>query len=159
MTFRPMSRPKQQLDMQQCVEVLKTQPRGVLCVQGDDGYPYGLPMDHYYREQDGVIVFHSGKQGHKVDALLRCDKVSFCVYDEGWREEGEWALNIRSVIVFGRVRFVDDPARAVALTRELSYKYTQDADYIEGEIRKYADGLMCFELIPEHISGKLVKEN
>ena len=27
------------------------------------------------------------------------DKVSFCVYDEGFKKDGEWTLNISSVIV------------------------------------------------------------
>ena len=46
----------------------------------------------------------SGKEGHKVDAIRQNGKVSFCVYDQGYREEGQWALNIRSVIVFGTIR-------------------------------------------------------
>lgn len=156
--FRELVRKKQQLTQAECIEILKNEPRGVLSVQGDDGYPYGLPMDHWYCEEDGKIYFHSGKTGHKIDALRRCDKVSFCVYDQGYRKEGEWALNIRSVIVFGRVRFVEDHERAVELCRRLSYKYTQDGAYIESEIRKFAGGLLCFELEIEHMTGKLVNE-
>ena len=104
--FRQMNRKKQQLPDEECIDILKTELRGVLSVNGDDGYPYGLPINHYYCEDDGKIYFHSGKKGHKADALRRDDKASFCVYDGGFRKEGEWALNIRSVIVFGRVEFV-----------------------------------------------------
>ena len=46
--FREMLRKKQQLPAEECIELLKTQPRGVLSLLGDDGYPYGLPIDHWY---------------------------------------------------------------------------------------------------------------
>ena len=156
--FREMVRKKQQLTQAECIEILKTEPRGVLSVQGEDGYAYGLPIDHWYCEEDGKIYFHSGRTGHKIDALRKNDKVSFCVYDQGFRREGEWALNIRSVIVFGRVKFIEEHDRAVELCRKLSYKYTQDSEYIESEIQKYAGGLLCFELVPEFMTGKIVNE-
>ncbi len=157
--FREVARVKKRLPREVCIAILKTEPRGVLSVLGDEGYPYGVPMDHWYCEEDGRLYFHSGKQGHKIDAIRQCDKASFCVYDAGYRQPGEWALNIRSVIVFGRIRVVEDAARAVEITRRLSYKYTDDTAYIEEEIRQYSEGLLVFELIPEHITGKLVKES
>lgn len=156
--FREMTRKHQQLTQTGCIELLKTEPRGVLSVMGDDDYPYGLPIDHWYNEEDGCIYFHSGKTGHKVDAMRRHDKASFCVYDQGFRKEGDWALNIKSVIVFGRLQIVEDLGTAIEMTRRLSYKYTQDAEYIEDEIRKYGREVLCFRLVPEYISGKIVKE-
>ena len=156
--FRNVSRVKQQLSETECIEILKHEPRGVLSVLGDDGYPYGMPMNHWYCEEDGKLYFHSGKSGHRVDALQKNDKVSFCVYDQGFRKEGDWALNIRSVIVFGRVKVVENQERAIELTRQLSYKYTPDAAYIENEIKHFGDKVLCFELIPEHITGKIVHE-
>lgn len=39
---------------------------------------------------------------YKLDAIKKYDKVSFCVYDSGYRNEGEWALNIKCVVVFGK---------------------------------------------------------
>ena len=84
--FREMLRKKQQLSQDECAELLRREMRGVLSVQGDDGYPYGLPMDHWYCEEDGHLYFHSGKKGHKLDAIRRCDQVSYCVYDQGYRE-------------------------------------------------------------------------
>lgn len=157
--FREMTRKKQQLSWEDCLHVLKTEPRGVLSLLGDDGYPYGLPIDHWYNEEDGCIYFHSGRQGHKVDAMRACGKASFCVYDQGFREEGDWALNIRSVIVFGCIEFVEEQEAAIALTRQLSLKYTSDLAYIEEEIRKYGHEVLCFRLVPQHMTGKLTKES
>lgn len=157
--FREIARKNQQLSQAQCLELLKNMPRGVLSVLGDEGYPYGVPMDHWYCPEDGKIYFHSGKAGHKIDAIRGCSKASFCVMDEGFREEGDWALNFKSVIVFGRIQIIEDEAQAIDITRKLSYKYTSDGEYIEEEIRKYSAGLLVFALVPEHITGKKVKES
>lgn len=156
--FRQMRRPKQQLSKEECIEILKSEPRGVLSLLGDDGYPYGLPMDHWYCEADGKLYFHCGKAGHKIDAIQACDKVSFCVCDQGYRKEGDWALTIRSVIVFGRVSIVEDQAWAIDAIRQLSRKFTQDSDFIEETIQNYSHEVLCFSLTPEHMTGKTVHE-
>ena len=157
--FREMARKKQQLTKEDCVALLKTELRGVLSLVGDGGYPYGLPIDHWYNEKDGCLYFHSGPAGHKVDAMKANDKASFCVYDQGFRKEGDWALNIKSVIVFGRIEIVEDHAEAIELTRALSYKYTADAAYIQEEIDKYGHEVLVFRLVPEHMTGKITKES
>ena len=157
--FRKMTRAKQQLTDAECVELLKNLRRGVLSVLGDDGYPYGMPMNFWYDVESGSIFFHGGNVGHKLDAIKVCDKVSFCVWDKGYRREGEWALNIKSVIVFGRIRVVADHDRAIEISRKLSYKYTDDEGYIDYEINKSAFRTVCLELVPEHMTGKLVNES
>ena len=158
MMFREMMRKNQQLSAEECVELLQNQPRGVLSVVGDEGYPYGMPMNHWYCAADGKLYFHSGVKGHRPDAMQKCDKASFCVYDEGYRREGEWALNIRSVIVFGRLSVVTDEEKALAFIRQMSTKFTDDTDYVEREIEQAMDHTLIFTLTPEHISGKLVNE-
>lgn len=157
--FREIVRKKQALSPEESIEILKKEPRGVLSVIGNGGYPYGVPINHYYCEEDGNIYFHSGKSGHKIDSLRSCNKVSFCVYDEGYRNEGEWALNIRSVIVFGRVEPVEDFCKAMDICRKLCYKFTSDSDYIEKEIAVSGKNTFCFRLVPEHITGKRVNES
>lgn len=156
--FREMLRKKQQLPEAECIDILKSQLRGVLSVLGDGDYPYGVPLNHYYNEQDGKLYFHGGKQGHKIDAVRRHDKASFCVYDEGFRRDGEWALNIRSVIVFGRIEFIEDRETVCRISEELSRKFTDDDEYIRREIERSGPGTLMFALVPEHISGKIVNE-
>ncbi|MBQ9459620.1 MAG: pyridoxamine 5'-phosphate oxidase family protein [Oscillospiraceae bacterium] len=157
--FREMLRSKQQLSTEECVRILKEQPRGVLSVLGDDGYPYGMPINHFYCEEDGKLYFHGGKRGHKIDAIRRHDKASFCVYDEGFRKEGDWALNIRSVIVFGHIEIIEDRERVYDIARRLSRKFTSDEAYIEHEIKNSGPGTLMFALTAEHITGKLVNES
>lgn len=156
--FREMRRKKQAISREECLEVLTNEPRGVLSVLGDDGYPYGTPINQYYCEEDGKIYFHGGKVGHRVDAMKACDKASFVIYDQGWRREGEWALNIRSVIVFGRLEIVTDQEKALDISRRLSRKFTQDEDYIEREVQQAGAGVLVWALVPEHMTGKLVHE-
>ena len=157
--FREMIRKKRQLPQAECVEILKTQLRGVLSVLGDDDYPYGMPMNHYYCEEDGKLYFHGGQTGHKIDAMKRHDKASFCVYDEGFREDGDWALNIRSVIVFGRIEFITDQETVYRISEELSRKFTDDDAYIQREIERSGPRTLLFALVPEYMTGKLVKES
>ncbi len=157
--FRKMRRFKQQLPDEECIEILKTTKRGVLSLIGDDGYPYGVPMDHWYCEKDGKLYFHGAKEGHKIDAIKGCDKASYCVYDEGYRKEGEWALNIRSVITFGRIRLVEDEDLAREICTELVWKFTDDKEYLEQELKNAFSRVQCLELIPEHMTGKLVNES
>ena len=157
--FREMIRKKQQLSEEECIKILKTELRGVLSVLGDDDYPYGMPINHYYCEEDGKLYFHGGKKGHKIDAMRRHEKASFCVYDEGFRKEGEWALNIKSVIVFGRIEFVEDREMVYRISEELSHKFTDDDEYIQYEIRHSGPGTLMFALVPEYMTGKIVNES
>ncbi|MBE6550458.1 MAG: pyridoxamine 5'-phosphate oxidase family protein [Ruminococcaceae bacterium] len=157
--FREMIRKNKQLSREECVKLLKTEKRGVLSVIGDGGYPYGMPMNHYYNDSDGNIYFHCGKIGHRLDSLKENDKVSFCVYDKGYANDGEWALNVKSVIVFGRVEIIDDINVITDIATDLSLKFTSDMEYIQNEIEQYAKKTLILKLIPENICGKLVKES
>ena len=157
--FRELIRKHKQLPEETCIEVLKNETRGVLSVLGDDGYPYGTPMNHWYNEENGRIYFHCGKVGHRLDALRRCDKVSFCVYDKGYIPEGEWAYKVNSVIVFGRMHIIDNQEQIIDIVTKLSHKFTQDDDYIRDEIDKGIAATLLLELIPEHMCGKVVTES
>ena len=156
--FREMLRKKQELSVSDCIAILKKEPRGVLSVLGDDDYPYGMPLNHYYCEEDGKLYFHGGKSGHKIDSLRKHNKVSYCVYDEGFRMEGEWALNIKSVIIFGKVEFIEDQEEINRISRLLSYKFTDDEEYIQKEIERSGNNTLMFAIEIEHMTGKIVKE-
>ncbi|MBQ8039174.1 MAG: pyridoxamine 5'-phosphate oxidase family protein [Lachnospiraceae bacterium] len=157
--FRELVRKNKKLSIEECIHILKTEKRGVLSVHGDNDYPYGMPMNHWYNEEDGKIYFHCGKMGHRLDALKKDNKVSFCVYDEGYRNPGEWPLHVKSVIVFGRIEIVGEMERIVDITTKLSYKFIQDEKYIKEEIQNHAHRTLLLELTPEHICGKLVEES
>lgn len=157
--FRELQRKNKQISMEECIELLKKETRGVLSVLGDGDYPYGMPMNHWYNEEEGKIYFHCGKSGHRLDALRKCNKVSFCTYDSGYREEGDWALHVKSVIVFGTMEIIGDMDTIADIARKLSYKFTQDEEYIRTEIEKYAKATLLLQLTPEHVCGKQITES
>jgi len=157
--FRKMIAVKKAIPVEECLELLKTAPRGILSVTGDDGWPYGMPMNFWYNEEDGKIYFHSAKRGHRTDSLLWDSRASFCVLDEGTVLEGDWAPTIRSVIAFGRIEYLEDKEKALELVRKLSYKYTSDEAFIDEEIRRFASGFRLFSMTVEHLTGKRVKES
>ena len=77
--FRELLRKNQQISQEECIALLTNEKRGFLAVNGDDGFPYTTPMNHYYNHDDGCIYFHCGKSGHRMDAIKYSDKVSFTV--------------------------------------------------------------------------------
>lgn len=157
--FRQMRRIKQQIPMEDCLRILREEPRGVLSLIGDDGYPYGFPMDHFYNDKDGCLYFHCAKQGHKLDAIRACNKASYCVMDKGYRRAGEWALNINSVIVFGRMEILTDYAERMEACRQIGEKYMPDKESVRKELEISGKNVQVLRLRPEHITGKLVNES
>ena len=156
-----MRRIKQQLPDEETLEVLKNAKRGVLSVTGDDGWPYGVWLNPHYREADGRIYFHGAKVGHKVDAINANNKVSFCAMDEGYTEGDDWALNIKSVIIFGTIRsflYEEEPEKVSEICIGLSAKFTDDPNYADDEIAKVGRNVRCFEITVDHMTGKLVNE-
>ena len=157
--FRSLRRIKQQLTQEECISVLKNEVRGVLSVLGDNDYPYGLPINYWYCEDENRIYFHGSREGHKIDAIKKCDKVSFCVYDKGVQAEGKKGLDYKSVIIFGRIKPVEERRKTIDICRKLSEQFDFGQDYIEEEIQKFAKFVLCLELTPEHICGKKVNES
>lgn len=157
--FREMRRAKQQLGKDECVEILLKEWRGVLSIYGEDGYPYGLPMNFYYDKESEKLYFHSGMNGHKIDALNKDNRVSFCVYDKGFRKEGDWALNIKSVIIFGKIKFVEDESLREEIMRKFGLKYDPDPRNVEDTIKRMLRVTKVMELSIDHITGKLVNES
>ena len=154
--FRELTRRKQELSAVECKEILKQEGRGVLAVNGDGGYPYALPINFYFDEESDKIYFHSGRVGHKLDAIAKSDKVSFCVYDKGYHKDGHWSLNIKSVIIFGRISIVENWSDELMV--RFCKRFTSDTDYIYDEIEKFKGNtaILCLEI--EHMTGKLVNE-
>lgn len=157
--FRELTRKNKAATREECILLLENEKRGVLSVLGDDGYPYGMPMNHWYDAESGCIFFHCGYGGHREDSLAHCDKVSYCVYDEGWVQPGEWAKRVTSVIVFGRMEIVDDADEVIRVATALSRKFTDDEGYIAREIKAFAHKTRLLKLTPEHICGKHVTES
>ena len=157
--FRTMRRQKQQVSDEECRRILKEEKRAAFSVIGDGGYPYTIPINFYYEEAEHKIYFHGAKEGHKFDAMQRCDRVCLTTWDQGFLKEGHWEWNVTSVVVFGKVRLVTDPLVAEDRLRKLAEKYYPTAEEVEaGMTGPSAQRVQMFAIEIEHMTGKLVNE-
>ena len=152
--FRELRRKKQALSQEECSDILNRGTSGVLALAGDDDYPYAVPISYVY---DGEkLYFHSAKSGHKLDAIRRSPKASFCVIDKDQIVPEEYTTYFRSVIVFGRIRILEEDGEKRSAIEKLALKYAPD-DTMENRqaaIEKEWKPLCMLELTPEHLSGK-----
>ena len=156
--FREMRRKRQALTQAQCQAILEQGSCGVLALSGDDGYPYAVPLSYLYHQ--GKLYFHCAKSGHKLDALRREPKASFCVVAQDQVAPLEYTTLYRSVIVFGRLRELEDDGEKRAAIEALALKYApQDTPAHREEAIQRDWGPLCvLELTPEHVSGKQSKD-
>ena len=152
--FREMRRKRQALPLERCEEVLRRGTSGVLALSGDEGYPYAVPISYCY---DGAkLYFHCAKEGHKLDAIRREPRASFCVIDQDQVVPEEYTTYFRSVIVFGRVTVLEDDGAKRAAVEKLALKYAP-ADRAEHR-REYIDRewapLCMLEMTVDHMTGK-----
>ncbi len=156
--FRPVRKKKNEISAEAAKTLLCHARRGVLAVQGDDGYPYAIPVNYLYDESARKIYFHGARAGHKVDALRACDKVCFTVLSDEIIRDESWAPYMQSAVVFGRCRLLESGPEALALIKRLAMKYYPDERLAEEEIAASGKAVQMYEITIEHLSGKEVQE-
>ena len=148
-----MRRNRQQLSREECERILGRCTSGVLALTGDGGYPYAVPLSYVYAV--GAIIFHSAVQGHKVDAIKRDSRCSFCVIEQDEIRPAEFTTYFRSVIAFGRIHTLEDAAEKVQALRLLGHRYSpNDEPGLQHEIDKSLDHVLLLRLDIDHLSGK-----
>ncbi len=152
--FREMRRKKQALSAEECAAILKAGTSGVLALLGDGGYPYAVPLSYVYH--NGKLYFHSAKNGHKLDAIRTNPKASFCVIEKDHIVPEEYTTYFRSVIVFGRVRILEDEAEKRSAIEALAIRYAPEdsAGQRDTAIAREWNQLCLLELSIDHLSGK-----
>ncbi len=152
--FRELRRKKQQLSHQEAAAVLDRGTSGVLALSGDDGYPYAVPISYVYSE--GKLYFHCAGSGHKLDAVRRNEKASFCVIDQDRVVPEKYTTYFRSVIAFGRIRVLEDEGEKRAAIERLALKYAPDSspEHRDAEIQREWMSLCMLEMEIDHLSGK-----
>lgn len=152
--FREMRRKKQLLSKRESIEVLVNGTAGVLALSGDDDYPYAVPVSYVY--DNSKIYFHGAKAGHKIDAVKKCSKASFCVIDQDNIVPEEYTTYFRSVIAFGKIRILDDEKEIREAIEKLAVKYYPEDDDTNREkaINNEWKPLCMMEFSVEHLTGK-----
>ena len=158
--FRKMRRFKQEIDKKACQDLLARSKRGVLSVIGDNGYPYGIPVNFYYDPEANRILIHCAREGHKIDAISRCHKVSFTTWQEDYQDENDgWSWHLSSVVIMGRARLMEDQADdKLEMARSFGRKYYPDHKEVEIEIEKDFSRMNMIEIQIDHMTGKQVHE-
>ena len=126
----------------------------MLALAGENGYPYAVPLSYVY--DGGRLYFHCARSGHKLDAIRRCEKASFCVIDQDQNVPEEYTSYFRSVIAFGRVRILEDEGEKRAAIEKLALKYAPDSTVEDRKqvIQKEWEPLCMLEMELDHVTGK-----
>ena len=156
--FRPVRKKKNEISAEAAKQLLHTERRGVFAVNGDDGYPYAVPVNFFYDEEANRIYFHGSRAGHKVEAIRACDKVCFTVYGGETIREEAWAPYLRSVVGFGRCRLLEQSPETMALLKRFAMKYYPGESMVDAEIADAGKAAQMYVIDIEHISGKEVQE-
>lgn len=149
--FRGMRRKKQQLPMDEAVTILNRGSAGVLALLGDEGYPYAVPISYVY--DGGRLYFHCAQSGHKLDAIAKEPKASFCVIDRDEVIPESYTTAYRSVIAFGHIRRVEDEKEQIHALDRLGRKYAPEQDPAEA-IQEEIDRVCVLEMSIDHMTGK-----
>ena len=157
--FREMRRKNCVVSEATALEILRGGEFGVLALSGDDDYPYAVPIN--YAVEGNKIFFHSAKTGHKLDAIKRNDKVSFCVVDRHEVVAEEFTTYFSSAIAFGRIKIVEDDSdpdklRGLELLAD-KYSLTASPQRREKELSRLS-ALVVPVMTIEHLTGKAARE-
>lgn len=156
--FREMRRKRQQMDAADCIELLKNGTSGVLAVNGEDGYPYTVPLNYVY--EDGKLYFHCATSGHKMDAILKDGKVSFCVVGMEQIVPSKFTTYYQSVVVFGKASVVEEDAEKMEAAVKLADRFSPEETHAarDAEISGAWKALSIVRIDIVHMTGKQAKE-
>ena len=151
--FRAMRRKRQQLAEEESVTILQKATAGTLALLRDNDYPYAVPISYVYHE--GKLYFHSALTGHKVDAIRKCDKASFCVIEQDDIQPEKYTTYFRSVIDFGRINIIEDEQEKLQMARMLGNRYNPNHDEaLQKEIESGLSHMLAIRFDIEHLTGK-----
>ncbi|MCG8473137.1 MAG: pyridoxamine 5'-phosphate oxidase family protein [Desulfobacterales bacterium] len=150
--FRVLKREEKGLRREEAEALLAAGEYGVLSTIGEDGFPYGVPVNYVYEK--GQIFFHCAVSGHKLDNIKACEKVSFCVVAESRVVPEKFTTHFKSVVAFGAARLAEGEEKErglFALVEKYAPGHQADgAAYIRSALKK--TGVVVMEVA--HLSGK-----
>ena len=137
--MRPMRRFKQELPDVEVIYILTTGKVATWALDGDDGFPYAVPVNYVYA--DGAIYIHCAKEGHKIDSISRNPKCSLCIIDKDDIVPERFTTHFRSAIAFGLAKIVapiDEKVKALQLLCEKYSPGIDPSDEIQQSIGRVA---------------------
>ncbi len=150
---RKMKREDQALTKEKCEKILKRNTSGVLAINGDDGYPYAVPLTYAYH--NGKLIFHGRKAGYKFDCINKDGKASFCIIDVDKVVPADYTTYYRSVVARGVIKVVDAQETIRDVMTKLGQKFRPGHNKECQElIDKEWDNFCVYVMDIEEITGK-----
>ena len=152
--FRSMKHDECRLSDEAAVKYLREETWGVLSVHGDDGYPYGVPMN--YAWDNGSILLHcASENSHRLDSLKRDGKVCFTVVPQHALDREHWSTVYTSVILFGTAQIITDPEeKAFAMEAFLKTLAPEKAEEAVRACDPRIPELIMLRIRPSRVTGK-----
>lgn len=154
--WRQIRRKERALGRSDAEAILKEGKYGILSTFGPDGFPYGVPVNYFYR--DGHIYFHCAAEGHKMDNLTSCPRVSFTVVKSDAVDGPHITTFYESAIAFGEASVVRDQEEKRKLLVDLTVALAPGDQEARLAAEKCAAGPLdrveMVDIAVEHISGK-----
>ncbi|WP_277302422.1 pyridoxamine 5'-phosphate oxidase family protein [Veillonella caviae] len=156
--FRPVRRKANEMGSSATEALLKVSRRGVLAMQGENGYPYAIPINYFYDESTREIYFHGSRFGYKIEALGKSAKVCLTVVGEEVIKDEDWAPYVQSAVVFGTCCLMEHNDEAMARLKQFAMKYYPDEHLVDDQIARSGRPTQMFIISIDHMSGKEVQE-
>jgi len=150
--FKEMRRSDKMLSNEEMLNIMETAEYGILSTIGEDGFPYGVPLNFVYK--DNNIYFHGAKTGHKLDNMEYNSKVSFCVVTDVELIPDDFNTKFKSVIAFGEVEEVSEENKNEVLLLFIE-KFSKD--FLKSGIeyvKKSGSSAKIFSINVEHMTAK-----
>ena len=156
MNKHPMHKADRQLSPEDTLAILTDEPRGVLSVIGDDGYPYAVPIN--YIVVNDKVYLHSAPYGYKMECLEKSKKCCFSVIVSAQIIPSKITAAFESVIITGDVAMVTDEAeKRAALEAFVTQKHPGYEEIGLKMVNTLFDKTALLRIDPKEMTGKAYK--
>lgn len=156
--FREMRRIKQELPLEEAKRLLMKNKRGVLSFNGEDDYPYAIPINFLYDEEENKIYFHGAKTGYKLDCIKKNNKACFVTYGDQELSENGWSYYLKSLVAFGEIEIIEDRDLAAQKLIRLASRYFPSMEEINEVMERSFKNALVYSLNIQHMTCKRVHE-
>lgn len=157
--FQEMRRQDRGLDRAETEKILANGMFGVLSMNGENDYAYGVPFSYVYLQNR--IYLHCAPEGKKLQHIRRDNRVSFCVVVEAEPLPDKFSMKYQSAMVFGKIyEVVNDEEKFQGLVALVEKYYRGDEAHIARGKEKAASSLektAVLRIDVDHLTGKVRK--
>lgn len=150
--YPELRRKEKKLEEKEMIEILQSASYGILSTIGEDQIPYGIPLNYCYN--DHTIYFHCALEGHKLDNIKFCNKVSFCVVTDVETLPEQFNTKFKSVVLFGSVKEVEEEEKEAGLKLFLDKFSNEFQEEGMKYIKQAQKKVKLFKIDIDHMTGK-----